>query len=141
MTPGPLSEADLSFLRAAISEGGVELEPNVAIVRELGLHGWIAREGPVRFGRIVQQTCDARGQWLDTSVASDVDADVERALGHEGDRVAEALRGKGYFGPFGIDAFLYRGPDSAAHLQPRSEINARYSMGFSIGFEGVPQVD
>src|SRR5262249_10893998 len=95
MSPGQLSEADWSFLRAAISEGGVELEPNVEIVRELGLHGWIALEGPVRFGRIVQQRCDVRGQWLESSVARDVDAEVEQAIRDEGHRVADALRAKG----------------------------------------------
>ena len=49
-------------------------------------------------------------------------------------RVAVALAGSGYFGPFGIDAFTYRNADGTVALQPRSEINARYSMGFAIGF-------
>ena len=51
----------------------------------------------------------------------------------ERERVASALRQAGYFGPFGIDGYTYRGPGGAVCLQPRSEINARYSMGFAVG--------
>jgi hypothetical protein len=48
----------------------------------------------------------------------------------EANLVARALHDAGYFGPFGVDAFTYSG----GLFQPRSEINARYSMGFSVGF-------
>ena len=54
-------------------------------------------------------------------------------LASEAKRVGEALAAAGYFGPFGVDAYSYRGPLNAIHLQPRSEINARYSMGFAVG--------
>ena len=47
--------------------------------------------------------------------------------------LGEALAGAGYFGPFGIDAYRYRDRAGALRLQPRSEINARYSMGFAVG--------
>jgi hypothetical protein len=40
-----------------------------------------------------------------------------------------------YFGPFGVDAYTYRARDGRLGLQPRSEINARYSMGFAAGFK------
>ena len=54
-------------------------------------------------------------------------------LHDEGERIAEALAAEGYFGPFGVDAFTFIGADGANSLQPRSEINARYSMGFVVG--------
>ena len=41
----------------------------------------------------------------------------------------------GYFGPFGVDAYTYRDRLARATcdlLQPRSEVNARYSMGFAL---------
>ena len=44
--------------------------------------------------------------------------------------MASALRGEGYFGPFGVDAYSYRDAAGALRLQSRSEINARYTMGF-----------
>ena len=49
-----------------------------------------------------------------------------------------ALREAGYFGPFGIDAFRWLDVNGARRWNPRGEINARYSMGFSIGFEAIP---
>jgi hypothetical protein len=47
--------------------------------------------------------------------------------------VAEALARAGYFGPFGIDAYLWRRAPGALELNPQSELNARYTMGFCIG--------
>ncbi len=131
--PGPLSDGDHTFLRAGIAEGGVQIEPNVAIDRELGLHGMLDPTGAVVWGRLVAQTCDARGQWLATTIAEDVEPEIERTIAAEARRVAEALHAMGYFGPFGIDAFTYRDRDGGMRLQPRSEINARYSMGFPVG--------
>ncbi len=51
--------------------------------------------------------------------------------------VADALSRAGYFGPFGVDAYRYRDREQQLRLQPRSEINARYTMGFAVGW-GVP---
>jgi hypothetical protein len=61
------------------------------------------------------------------------EAAVAKALEAEVRRVALALHEVGYFGPFGVDAFTYRARDGSIRLQPRSEINARYSMGFAVG--------
>jgi hypothetical protein len=124
-----LDEGDRAFLRGAI-DGGVQIEPNVAIVRELGVHGMIAKDRTFELGRLVTQTCDARGQWLATELAPD----IGHPMMSEAERVAVALAERGYFGPFGIDGFEYRDLDGAVRLQPRSEINARYSMGFAVGF-------
>jgi hypothetical protein len=138
IAPGIVSDADRAFLRSAISsEGGVVIEPDVAIVRELGIHGLLAVDGSLRLGRLVTQECDARGQWLGTSPAVDVDVETLAAIEGEARRVALALNRAGYFGPFGVDAFLYRDLQGEVRLQPRSEINARYSMGFPVGFGRV----
>jgi ATP-grasp domain len=135
VAPGDVSEADRAFLRSAIAaEGGVMIEPDMTIVRELGIHGVASEDGTCRLGRVVAQTCDAHGQWLATAIAADIDVATREALENEARRVADALTGAGYFGPFGIDAYLYRGLDGVIGLQPRSEINARYSMGFVVGF-------
>ena len=119
---GAASEADLGFVRASIAEGGVQIEPQLEIVRELAMHGMI--EGAaVTYGPLFEQRCDSRGAWLASIPISD--PSMERAMGVEAARAAEALRGAGYFGPFGIDGFVHR-----EGLQARSEVNARYSMGY-----------
>jgi len=127
-----LARGDLSFLRAWVAEG-VMIEPNVPIVDEYGRHGMLAEGGSLTIGRLVRQRCDAHGQWLSTEPADDpaVASELEREVRS----VAVALHHAGYFGPFGVDAFTYRAADGSLRLQPRSEINARYSMGFPIGFD------
>lgn len=128
-----VARGDLSFLRAWVIDG-VMIEPNVSIVTEWGRHGMLAEDGTLTLGHLVRQRCDPHGQWLATELADD--AEIDGALEREARSVAAALHEAGYFGPFGVDAFTYRARDGAIRLQPRSEINARYSMGWPIGISG-----
>jgi hypothetical protein len=58
-------------------------------------------------------------------------AEAEAALlATELQRTAAALTAAGYFGPFGIDGFRYRTADGSSALNPRCEINARFTMGY-----------
>jgi hypothetical protein len=134
IAPAVMDARDRAFVRAAIDEGGAQIEPNVTIAQEFGLHGMIAADRSFALGELVAQRCDARGAWLSTERIDDLAplGDVPDRLLDEGRRVAAALVREGYFGPFGIDAFTYR-DGARLRLQPRSEINARYSMGFAIG--------
>jgi hypothetical protein len=135
-----VGELDLAFVKAGLARGGVQIEPHVAIDEEYAIHGVIAADGSFRIGVLVRQRCDARGAWISTeSIASIRErlGDIPDRMGEEAYRVAHALRGAGFFGPFGIDAYSYRGPGGELRLQPRSEINARYSMGFAVGFDGT----
>ncbi len=133
---GTLDAADLAFVEASMTrDGGVQIEPNVRLVAELGLHGSLSPEGTLSTGKLVRQRCDARGTWLSTEpLREDDPARVyETGLHEELARVSAALHAASYFGPFGIDAFIYLGRADKPLLQPRSEINARYSMGWPIG--------
>ena len=82
----------------------------------------------------------ARGAWLTTELlpaggaASDAEQAIARRLREQATRVGAALTREGYFGPFGIDAYTYRDELSDVHFQAASEINARYSMGFAVGW-------
>jgi hypothetical protein len=138
IAPGLLGEGDDAFVRAGIRDGGLQIEPNVAIATEYGLHGRLAQDGALALGALVEQRCDARGAWLATSRARDGAALDGEAIGDrlaaQARRVAVALAGAGYFGPFGVDAFTYRDELAELHLAVMSEINARYSMGFAVGF-------
>lgn len=134
IAPGALGRADEAFVSAAVLRGGAQIEPNVAIAAELAIHGMIDEGGGLALGRLVAQRCDARGAWLSTEPAHD--PEIEASLREEAARVAAALFAAGYFGPFGIDAFTYVGPRGAPILRARSEINARYTMGFGVGLNG-----
>jgi hypothetical protein len=132
-------DADLAFLRAGLAEGGIQLEPNLSIEAEYCIHGMIGAGGEASLGVVVRQFCDARGAWLVTApVTSPTQHDLEiaAAIHAEAMSVGAALASAGYFGPFGVDAYVYRSENGNRDIQLRSEINARYSMGFAIGFEG-----
>ena len=139
VVPSRLTEADMAFVRAGLAEGGVQIEPDVGIVDELAIHGVLAPDGVVTLGPVVKQRCDSRGAWISSERMPSEQAPSE--LPREAERVAAALVAAGYFGPFGVDAYTYRSrrPDPSAAapvaLQPRSEINARFTMGFTVTWQ------
>ncbi len=138
VVPSRLAEQDLAFVRAGLAEGGVQIEPNVSIVAEFAIHGLVGPDGAFMLGPVVRQRCDARGAWASSERIAPEAAPAELAA--EAARVAGAMTSARYFGPFGVDAYTYRvrlEADSgdaagAVLLQPRSEINARYTMGFGL---------
>lgn len=133
--PTAIDEAALRFVRAGLAGAGVQIEPNVAIETEYAVHGFIGEDGTPALGTLVRQQCDARGAWVATEpIGVDAPSDVVDRMTEEAGRVAVALAAADYFGPFGVDGFTYRDRTGGLCLQPRSEINARYSMGFATGF-------
>jgi len=139
VVPCRLSKEDLAFVRAGLAEGGIQIEPDVDIVEELAIHGVLAAGGALALGPVVKQRSDARGAWVTSEPIPPEHAPPE--LRREAKHVATALTAAGYFGPFGIDAYRYRLrrdsagaalADTPVALQPRSEINARFTMGFTV---------
>jgi len=120
------SEADLAFIGDE-----VQVEPNVDIDAEYAIHGWV--DDDLRLGHLVRQRCDRSGQWLASERCTD--EAIEERMRNEATFVASELRAAGYFGPFGVDAYAYRYLGERG-FNPRSEINARYSMAFACGFFG-----
>jgi hypothetical protein len=135
IVPSNVDAHDRRFVLTGLRHGGVQIEPNVVIEHEYAIHGVLSKGGSLELGRLVRQRCNARGAWLGTEPCETSGrlSATAKALAEEAHRVAGALHDAGYFGPFGIDAFTYRDRAGALALQPRSEINARYSMGFAVG--------
>jgi hypothetical protein len=133
---GHLGEGDLAFVQTGLSRGGVQIEPDVPIEQEYAIHGLLERDGSLRAGALVRQLCDRSGAWIaaEPIATGDVARDVAERMSDEVRRVGRALFDAAYFGPFGVDAYTYRDRLGALLLQPRSEINARYTMGFAVGF-------
>lgn len=131
LTGPTTAEIEARVARALAGGEGAQLEPLVSRREDLALHGFLDTAGGLTAGSLTRQRIDARGAWQGTVLADD--APVEASLRSELDRAAAALRAAGYFGPFGIDAFTWASDDGALHLHRRSEINARYSMGWAIG--------
>ncbi len=130
--PSPRDE-DVAFLARWIAEGGAQIEPNVRIVDEYAMHGRVAGDGSMELGALTRQRTDANGAWIASEHAEDAPREVNEKIAHEARKTSRALADAGYFGPFGVDAFTYEDGGRVV-LRPRSEINARYSMGFAVGF-------
>ncbi|CAN5490756.1 hypothetical protein BH09MYX1_BH09MYX1_22140 [soil metagenome] len=115
-----------------LARGGAQLEPLVARTTDYALHGFISSRGALTRGRLTVQRCDERGAWLESLLAPNDDP-FKVPFWDETARVSEALVRAGYFGPFGVDGFAWSANDGGTALRVRSEINARYSMGWAIG--------
>jgi hypothetical protein len=133
---GPPAEAEERWIAASFAAGDVlQAEPYVERLGDYGLHGYLPAAGQVVLGEPTVQRCAPTGAWLgsERATAGSLDAREAEALVAAAKEAAGALRGAGYFGPFGIDAFRYRGTRGEVRFNPRCEINGRYSMGWAVG--------
>lgn len=115
---------------------GLVVEPFVAIEREFALHAWLARDGAVQVGEPTVLRTDACGAWIENERTSTLRESEFESLHRALDHVARSLAEAGYSGPFSIDAFRYRDEYGTECFCALSELNARYSMGFFVGFAG-----
>jgi hypothetical protein len=89
----------------------------------------------VRLGRPCVQRVDRWRAWLATEPLDpgDLSSAWRSELENAAERAAEALFRAGYFGPFGIDAYIWRTPAGGRALNALGELNARYTMGYPVG--------
>ncbi len=135
------SKADESWLAASFRVDGLQAEPLVERVLDISAHGFITPAGGVTLGDPLRQHCDRYGRWCSSDVLPADDklmtSEWRERLSAEMERVSAALLAAGYFGPFGVDAFVYRDGEQL-RFNPRCEINARYTMGWAAGMGQRP---
>ncbi|MET0283800.1 MAG: hypothetical protein ABW352_05000 [Polyangiales bacterium] len=125
---GRLDGSTEGFARRSFARGeGLQLEPWLQVELELCQHGYLTRGGRLLRAEPRVQRVDAQGSWLGSEAlpAGTLRADEAAALEQSLECVVTQLRARGYFGPFALDAFRHR-----EGFQPRSELNARLSMGY-----------
>ena len=129
------SADDRRWLGDGLRQGGLLAEPWLELTLELSLHGLLEEQGRLALGHICVQQTDPHRAWLSTRRAQPGELEPAHvaALRERAEGVAAALSRAGYFGPFGIDAYLYRSPSGGVALNPLGELNARYTMGFPSG--------
>jgi hypothetical protein len=140
VTPSALSATDERWIALSLATGeGLQVEPWVERAGDFAIHGWVPREGSPVFGAVTCQRCDATGAWLSTdrACAGEITRAEHDALFEAAHGVATALAAASYFGPFGVDAYRYVLGSGAILFNARSEINARYSMGWAVGMGEV----
>jgi hypothetical protein len=132
---GPISDKQWSWLDVSLAHDGLIVEPLVTPTLELSLHGFVWQAGHFELGRACVQKVSERGVFRGVRLAEpgELDERESASLFERAEHVAGLLQSAGYFGPFGIDAYRYQLDDSFGFCA-LSEINARYTMGFAIGF-------
>ena len=137
---GPITEKQWSWLAVSLEQDGLIVEPLVTPTLELSLHGFVWRDQQFELGRVCVQEVTERGVFRGVRLAGPGElSDAEHtAVSDSGVRVARALGEAGYFGPFGLDAHRYQ-VDGRIGFCALSEVNARYTMGFAIGFPRHPR--
>jgi hypothetical protein len=136
---GPITDKQWSWLDVSLAQDGLIVEPLVSPELEVSLHGFIRQSGAFELGRACVQAVSERGVFRGLRLAEpgELGAHESESLEQQGVRVAEALRSAGYFGPFGIDGYRYE-LDGRRGFCALGEINARYTMGFVVGFPRHP---
>lgn len=132
---GSPSRDDRRWLQDSLRASGMLAEPWLELSRELALHGYIHQDGRVELGRPTLQRTDAHRAWTSSEPLppGELAPDDLQRLYAAAEATAEALRNAGYFGPLGIDAYQFRTETGALRLNPLSELNARFSMGYAVG--------
>jgi hypothetical protein len=132
---GPITDKQWSWLDVSLRRDGVLVEPLVRPTLELSLHGFIWPHGVHELGRICVQQVSERGVFRGLRLAEtgELSSGEARQIADTAERVAGLLHDAHYFGPFGIDAYRYE-LDGQHGFCALSEINARYTMGFAVGF-------
>jgi len=137
----PLSPSadDRRWLADGLRQGGFVAEPWLELRVELALHG-LLEGGRLGLGQVCVQQTDAFRAWVSTrpARAGELSPSHIAELRERAESVGAALASAGYFGPFGIDAYLYETGSGALALNSLSELNARFSMGYPVG---APRVD
>jgi hypothetical protein len=136
---GSLDEKQWSWVDASFRASGLVVEPLVVPTLEVSLHGFIWCDRRYELGRVCVQEVSDRGVFRGIRLArpGELSPAESDALATRAAKVAEALAGAGYFGPFGVDGYRYV-LNGASGFCALGEINARYSMGFVTGFPVHP---
>ncbi|MEP7049479.1 MAG: hypothetical protein ABJB12_03970 [Pseudomonadota bacterium] len=132
---GPITEKQWSWLDVSLEQDGLIVEPLVTPTLELSVHGFLWRDQRCELGQVCVQQVTERGVFrgVRLALAHELSNAERTALLASAERVGRCLAAVRYFGPFGIDAYRYE-VGSASGFCALSEINARYTMGFAVGF-------
>ncbi len=126
-----MSADDRRWVEDSLRHGGLLREVDLTIDEEFSIHGMLSG-GQLLLGEPVQFTSDAHGAPESAHRLVGGQSALRAALEDGAEKVAIYLNRLGYFGPLGVDAFTWRGAHGT-ELNPVSDINARFTMAWSLG--------
>lgn len=106
--------------------GPLLFEPWMDRTEDFGVSALLGPE--LKIVGIHAQKVDRKGQFAEIDLHPDLSTQDRNRLLETTEAVADHLRGAGYVGPFGIDAWRYR-TNAGVVLHPLGEINARMTFG------------
>jgi hypothetical protein len=124
-----LSPDDWRWVEDSLDRG-FSAEPEFELAQEFSLHGYVDQRG-LLLGTPCRFLCNRFGSAVHFELAKGA-AGHEQPIRDTAMQVATALTAAGYFGPFGIDAFIAR-TARGEFLNPLSDLNARFTLAWSIG--------
>ncbi len=137
--PGRGGRVDVAALRGALprlaERGGALLEPWLERTADLSVQFHVAADSGVTMLASLEQEMTASGRFVGHRGEIDSRGRIfsghprEEELREKAALVAVAAAARGFFGPCGVDALVFRGPDGAAILRPVVELNARFTTG------------
>jgi hypothetical protein len=136
---GSRGRADTPQIRGALArlaaQGGALLEPWLRRREDLSAQLFVPRgAAPVLLGTTLALVSPA-GVYRGQRGAVDGAGRVESGSAHDAElRAAAACAARaaaeaGFWGPCGVDAFSFTGPDGARAFRPLAELNARFTFG------------
>jgi uncharacterized ferritin-like protein (DUF455 family) len=139
-TADPPADDDVAWAEGVIaSQGCVLVEPWLARVVDLSVQFDVSVDGTVRVHPWGRFLADGRGRYRGAVLGRALDGlgpDVRRAVAEASPVLADVARhvgtraaSRGFCGPAGIDAFVYRRRDGALACKPLVELNPRATMG------------
>jgi hypothetical protein len=133
---GAPDEPTRAWMLASLAKGPLVVEPWVTVLREATVSGLVGADGSVRVAAPCFQRTTKQGAWLftDRANAGELERRDDARLVEAAEHAGAALAAAKYTGPFGIDAFQYRGSNGRVVLTPLSEINARVTMDWAVAF-------
>ena len=118
--------ADRAFAESALAGEGLLAEPELDLLHEAATHGFVRRDGCIELLPPVGQRVD-RGTWRASAPLASAFLPHASALAAAARVAGARLAAAGYWGPFGVDAYLYRS-EGEVRLNPVGEVNARWTM-------------
>lgn len=127
---------DVAGARRRLGErGGAIFEPWLRRLEDLSALLYLGPQGEIEWIGTTRQILRGAGIYLGSrgtltnSAAIRAGTPWDEELREAAELLAAEAAAEGYFGPLGIDAFVFEGPTGAPLLRPVVEVNARFTMG------------
>ncbi|MFO7156730.1 MAG: hypothetical protein DIU72_008960 [Pseudomonadota bacterium] len=115
--------------------GGAVFEPWLSRTEDLSALLLVGPKGELRWIGTTRLLVRSSGVYLGNQGIVEPDGRIcsgsprDEELCAAAAEVARLAAERGYFGPLGVDAFAFRGPDGEVVFRPVVEVNARFTMG------------